>query len=40
MASNKICAINFDQDAYGTELLELIKKIMAMWLGNMFCTYS
>lgn len=38
MAANKICTISFDHDAKGTESLELIKKIMAIWLGNMFCS--
>lgn len=39
MAANKICAINFDYDANGTESLGLIKEIMAILLGNV-CAYS
>lgn len=39
MAASKICAINFDYDANGTESLGLIKEIMAILLGNV-CAYS
>lgn len=40
MAANKIHYHQFWFDANGTESLGLIKQIMAIWLGNMFCTYS